>query len=319
MNHASVFSTVLFALAGTAGGCTILPPRQAASPPTPLETSEPAQDAPPPPLTGSAETTRHSHRRAPPDEVHSDETATTPGHIPSAEMPATIGRAELGPGTTATAWHVPPKTPPSETQDGRPYLVLATINTLERVELAPLREDGGFSAADVQLASYVLRDRRGDEICPIDPRLLDLAYRVQRRFGAAAVRALSGCRVARHRPSNHSRGRALDFVIPGSSNTEVASFAQTLGFVGVGVYPNSGFIHLDTRPNSYFWVDTSGPGKPSRMRPVLARQAALADAKALARGETPPTKTPQPQDEDVESTVDGETFNTSTVRTQPLE
>lgn len=245
--------------------------------------------------------------------------STTPGDIPSEEALATISRAELVPSATTGPWHVPPKTRPSKTPEGRPRLVLEAIHTLERVELSPSRDTGGFSQADVQLASYVLRDHRADEICPIDPRLLDLAYRVQRHFDAAAVRVVSGCRLARRRPSNHSRGRAVDMVVPGSSNADVAAFAHTLGFAGVGTYPNSDFIHLDTRPSSYFWVDSSGPGQPSKMRPVWAGLAAQADAAALARGETPPRKTPQEDDQNAESASDGETFNASTVRPRPLE
>ena len=86
-------------------------------------------------------------------------------------------------------------------------------------------------------------------------------------------------------------GRALDLVIPGTKDDEVAKFARSLGFVGVGLYTRSGFVHLDSRPKSFFWVDTSGPGQRGRMVQVFAKAAADADAKALERGETPPDQT----------------------------
>ena len=47
----------------------------------------------------------------------------------------------------------------------------------------------------------------------------------------------------------------------------------------------SGFVHVDVRERSYFWVDTSGPGKRSRIRGILADVAARSDAQASARGE----------------------------------
>jgi uncharacterized protein YcbK (DUF882 family) len=188
-------------------------------------------------------------------------------------------------------WHAVPATVPSRTAVGLPMLVLDMVNTGERVELSPMSEQGGFSAEDIERASHALRDPRGNDEHEIDPRLLDLAYRVQRHFGARSIRVLSAFRVP-HGRSNHGRGKALDLVIPGTSDDAVAQFVRTLGFVGVGLYPRSGFIHLDSRQRSYFWIDASGPGQHSRQRPVLSRLAAKSDAQALANGEAPP----DPQD-----------------------
>src|SRR5262249_37145908 len=58
-----------------------------------------------------------------------------------------------------------------------------------------------------------------------------------------------------------------------------------LGFVGVGIYPVSGFVHVDVRERSYFWVDMSGPRQKNRTRGILADLAAKSDAQATARGE----------------------------------
>jgi uncharacterized protein YcbK (DUF882 family) len=162
------------------------------------------------------------------------------------------------------------------------------INTKERIELSPLRDDGGFAAEDMVRASHALRDPRTDDECAIAPRLLDLTYQVEQHFHAKAVRVLSAFRKARGR-SKHGKGRAVDFVVPGVRDEEVARFARTIGFVGVGLYPRSGFVHLDTRSRSYFWVDGSGPGQRSRMFQVFAKVAAASDANATQRGETPPT------------------------------
>jgi uncharacterized protein YcbK (DUF882 family) len=164
------------------------------------------------------------------------------------------------------------------------------------VELNPLRDDGGFDDDEsLDTASHALRDPRTDEECSIDPRVLDLAYRLEQHFQSKAVRVLSAFRMP-HGRSNHGKGRALDLVIPGASDVEVARYARTIGFVGVGLYPRSGFVHVDSRSRSYFWIDGSGPGQRSRVVPILSNIAAASDAKAIARGETPPS-----YDEDAES------------------
>ncbi|MBX3212266.1 MAG: YcbK family protein [Labilithrix sp.] len=203
--------------------------------------------------------------------------------------PATSKRAAAKPRTVAAsrAWHTPTPGKSAPVDDaGRPMLTLQALNMPEHVTLAASRETGGFSAEDLDRAAHLLRDPRSGNEHPIDPRLLDLVYRVAVRFSAHEVRIISGYRTPRHgRHSNHAKGRAIDLVVPGASDEDVARFAREQGFVGVGVYPTSGFVHLDVRDRSYFWVDSSGPGKRSRTRGILADLATKSDARAVARGE----------------------------------
>jgi len=182
-------------------------------------------------------------------------------------------------------WHTPPNDGPELTPEGRPLLVLEILNTEERYEFAPTRDDGGWSDEDLERASQALRDPRNGQKKPVDGRVLDLAYRVELHFQAKALRVVSGYRRG---ISNHAKGRAMDIVVPGARDDEVARFARTFGFVGVGLYPRSGFVHLDTRPRSYFWVDSSGPGQKSRSSQVFAKIGEDSDAKAAERGEGPP-------------------------------
>ena len=91
--------------------------------------------------------------------------------------------------------------------------------------------------------------------------------------------------IASARGSNHGRGRAIDVVVPGASDADVAKLAREMGFMGVGIYPTSGFVHVDVRDRSYFWIDSSGPGGRNRERGILADVAARADREATARGE----------------------------------
>jgi uncharacterized protein YcbK (DUF882 family) len=182
-------------------------------------------------------------------------------------------------------WHVPPTDSPALTPEGRSLLVLEILNTEERIELAPVRDDGGWTDDDLERASHALRDPRNNQEKPIEPRVLDLAYRVQVHFQARALRVVS---CYRRGVSKHGKGRAMDIVVPGARDDEVARFARSFGFVGVGLYPRSGFVHIDTRPRSYFWVDSSGPGQKSRIAQVYGKVGEESDARALERGETPP-------------------------------
>jgi uncharacterized protein YcbK (DUF882 family) len=167
---------------------------------------------------------------------------------------------------------------------GRPKLVISSINGMGRIELTPLTDHGGFSPVDLDRASHLLRSSDGGEH-PIDPRLLDTAYALQRHFGAGEVRFLSGYRKpAKRLGSNHGYGRAMDLVVPGATDEEVASFARANGFSGVGIYPTSGFVHLDVRDRSFFWVDKSGPGKPNKTVGILHGDAAASDVAAHKAG-----------------------------------
>jgi uncharacterized protein YcbK (DUF882 family) len=192
-----------------------------------------------------------------------------------------------GPVAASHGWHVAlaGQAAPVDAH-GRPMLVLVALNTSERVTLTANNDHGGFSAPDLDRAAHLLRDPRTGNEHPVDPHALDLVYRVASHFSTPEVRVISGYRTPRPGShSNHGRGRATDLVFPGTSDDEVARFARQLGFVGVGVYPVSGFVHLDVRERSYFWVDSSGPGKKNRERGILSDLAAKSDARALSRGE----------------------------------
>jgi uncharacterized protein YcbK (DUF882 family) len=187
----------------------------------------------------------------------------------------------------AKVWHTPVEgvtTPVDAT--GRPKLALTTLGGTDRVEVEAQGERGGFAAFDLDRASKVMREPGSGNQYPVEPRLLDVVYRIQTHFNAQEVRIVSGYRTARAgNASNHGKGRAIDLVVPGASDDDVAKFARELGFVGVGIYPVSGFVHVDVRDRSYFWVDSSGPGKRNRERGILGDLAQKSDVAAAGRGE----------------------------------
>lgn len=278
------------------GGKPAAPPAKAAPAPKPAAGPAPkpaASPAPkaapsaPPKAEPSAPPKAPVAKPAHPGGKAGSRSGTRPG--PSAAR-APTPRVPRGWGQTVQRWHgVDAETPRPRSADGRPLLVLEMLNTGERVELRPERDDGGFPACELDRAARALRDQRTGNEYPVDPRLLDLAYRIQVHFEAPAIRVLSGYRTPHaggH--SYHGRGRAMDMVVPGATDEDVATWVRSLGYVGVGIYPTCGFVHVDSRPHSFFWVDRSGPGQRNRTAAILGGQAADADRRAAERGERAP-------------------------------
>jgi len=235
--------------------------------------SSPLPPLPPPAPSASATSTSSTPRPKTALVSRASGPARTAARI--AAIPASRGWHAATPGKTAPLCSA-----------GRPKLVLQGLNIPDRVELAAASPRGGFSAEDLDRAAHVLREPSSGNEHPVDPRLLDMIYRLQVRFAAHEIRIISGYRTPRGKgTSNHGRGRAMDIVVPGATDEDVAKFSREQGFSGVGVYPVSGFVHVDIREHSYFWVDTSGPGKRSRIRGILADLAHKSDLQALARGE----------------------------------
>ncbi len=120
-------------------------------------------------------------------------------------------------------------------------------------------ENGRYIPGELDRVNYILRDFRANEVKPIDPALLDLLTRIQHRLGVnEPFQVISGYRspvtnamlhansegVAVH--SLHLEGKAIDITLKGRSLEQLrgAALAQRSG--GVGYYPKSDFVHVDT-------------------------------------------------------------------------
>jgi len=106
----------------------------------------------------------------------------------------------------------------------------------------------------------VMRDFRTGEVFPIDPRVIDIMYTVQGKLGSKnPFEVLSGYRspwtnnmlqntgsggVATN--SLHLTGQAVDLRLPGTSIARVRDVGREIAAGGVGYYPRSNFVHLDT-------------------------------------------------------------------------
>ena len=190
----------------------------------------------------------------------------------------------------------PPALPPPPAPAAHPPLLLDAVNGGDPIELTPLRDDGGFSDADLERAAIVFSQQSPGRVHPVAPRLLDLVYRAVRHFDGGVVHVVSGFRADRA-GSRHTQGRAVDMRIDGVTPVRLAAYLRGLGFVGVGLYPKSGFVHLDVRDASYFWIDDTAPGVPGKLVPVREDEARKADLAARARGEQPDLFVPNSADD----------------------
>ena len=107
--------------------------------------------------------------------------------------------------------------------------------------------------------NYLLRDFRSDEAFPMDPHVIDILSVVQARTRTGRpMEVLSGYRcpktnaMLRHetrgvaKKSLHMFGQAIDFRMPGFNTGRLRNLAQNLKAGGVGYYPRSNFVHVDT-------------------------------------------------------------------------
>ncbi len=107
--------------------------------------------------------------------------------------------------------------------------------------------------------NHVLRDHRTGEMFPIDPRVVDIVSVVHRVSGSRyPYKVLSGYRSPKtnamlHRVSEgvaskslHMSGRAIDSRLADVDSSKLRDIAKRLHAGGVGYYPSSDFVHMDS-------------------------------------------------------------------------
>jgi uncharacterized protein YcbK (DUF882 family) len=139
-------------------------------------------------------------------------------------------------------------------------LKLYNMHTQERATIV-FKRNGKFDRAGLAKVNHFLRDWRRNEPTKMDPALLDLIWEVYRKTGSDEyIHVVCGYRspatnsMLRKRSkgvaqnSQHVRGKAMDFFIPGVPLADLRAIGLREQDGGVGYYPTSGspFVHLDT-------------------------------------------------------------------------
>lgn len=172
------------------------------------------------------------------------------------------------------------------------------------------KRNGAFDQAGLNQLNQFLRDWRADKSTKMDPRLFDIVWEVYRRSGASDyINVVSGYRspntnamlrtrspgVAKE--SQHTRGKAMDFFIPGVKLATLRALAMQIQGGGVGYYPASGspFVHVDVggvrawpRMSRQELVQLFPNGKtlhiPSDGKPLPGYETAVAEYKRRGAG-----------------------------------
>jgi len=120
--------------------------------------------------------------------------------------------------------------------------------------------NGHYLRDGIAEINQLLRDHRSGGHANMDTRLLDTLYLMQNRLeNHHSFEVISGYRspetnrylrsmdksgVAKR--SYHTKGRAIDIRLPGTQLSDLRKVALSTRSGGVGYYPSSNFLHLDT-------------------------------------------------------------------------
>ena len=137
---------------------------------------------------------------------------------------------------------------------------LHLINTHTGEEFdAPYFADGAYRQERLGALDWLLRDYRTSEVLAMDSRLFDLLHDIAQAAGREPrYEIISGYRspatnamlaattdgVSSH--SLHMEGRAIDVRLIGLPSIALRDLALAMQAGGVGYYPASDFVHLDT-------------------------------------------------------------------------
>jgi uncharacterized protein YcbK (DUF882 family) len=142
-----------------------------------------------------------------------------------------------------------------------PPLALHNIHTGEDLRVSLRTATGAYDREGLAALDHLLRCHATNQTIAMDVRVIEFLDRVtQAVAGDRVVQVISGYRSPEYndwlirrghgvaRNSLHMRGRAVDISVPGIPLATLRRVALGLRYGGVGYYPASGFIHLDSGP-----------------------------------------------------------------------
>lgn len=158
----------------------------------------------------------------------------------------------------------PPGPPPPLDTTSPRSLSLVSFNTKETLTVT-YWSNGAYHRDALDQLNHFLRDSRDNARTEMDPLLFDVLWHTMQIAGyGGSIEVLSAFRspttnawlasVSRGvaRDSQHMNGNAMDIRFPGVPVFKIRQAARALNMGGVGFYPRSGFVHLDTGPVRYW-------------------------------------------------------------------
>ena len=153
-----------------------------------------------------------------------------------------------------------------------PAIEMEHLTTHASYRLKPDRPDGSFSRRQMQVIAQLLRCHHTGKRHTINQRLIEVLYATARHYQNAKLFIVAGYRapkIAKQKGnprSAHKRGVACDFQLAGVPPETVRDYLrEAYHNIGVGYYPNAGFVHVDVgRKRPAYWIDYSHPGERAR-------------------------------------------------------
>ncbi|MEC4593407.1 MULTISPECIES: DUF882 domain-containing protein [Nitrospirillum] len=142
--------------------------------------------------------------------------------------------------------------------DNRRVLAFNHLHTGEKLKVT-YWADGKYLPTALHDVNSILRDWRTNQTIAMDPKLLDLMFQMQHRLHTnETIQVICGYRcpktnamlaansegVASH--SMHMEGKAIDLDLASKPLARIRQVAVELKQGGVGYYPKSNFVHVDT-------------------------------------------------------------------------
>ncbi|HTJ43818.1 MAG TPA: DUF882 domain-containing protein [Kofleriaceae bacterium] len=182
-------------------------------------------------------------------------------------MKALLALIALG----GAAAHATPMSELAITKSVRPYVAprsetklvnLYNTWTHEWLALDASGKDRAPAPADV--VDHFLRCHYTNEPTTMDPRLVKILLDAANHFHVDTVQIVSGFRHPKYnlmlrkkghqvaRDSQHTHGNAVDFYLPGVPIKDLHAWAVAQKLGGVGLYLQSGFVHMDVGKVRYW-------------------------------------------------------------------
>ncbi len=149
-------------------------------------------------------------------------------------------------------------TPPRAGTKPVPLVNLYNEHTHEWLAVDPAEPPSGA------IVDRFLRDHFTNKSMAMDGKLVGILLSAAQHFHSDVVSIVSGFRHPKFnlilrkkghqvaRDSQHTHGNAIDFYLPHVTTQQLHAWAKDQKLGGVGLYLDSGFVHMDTGPIRYW-------------------------------------------------------------------
>lgn len=181
-----------------------------------------------------------------------------------------------------------------------PALRITNQTTRESLEVKLYDAYGAVDEATALKLDELLcdaRDPKQHHRTRLHRRTLQLLFKAAYHFDGAEVEVVSAYRMpGRRREGPHGNGSAIDFRLRGVKAAELASYLRRIPRTGVGVYthPKTQYVHLDSRDQSFHWLDASPPRRRWRERSIGSKDLLQRDATYTPAVDLPENLAPAP-------------------------